>query len=377
MSNWNVAPRDRVHKKIQYGHWCVAVFCLKIVSSFTTSVSGVYTPVIPLLQKKLTQWQSSACIQPWNVLQGREIHMLSEHPVKAKPQSFTTIKRQTGRERCASTIHLPSLLSLITSLLFPPSFPVSSRSTPAEEKQSQEAPKGPEVCIYCLARGGGEVRRWAVFLFATAKAQWSEHLPGSGTAGPPAAAPWPPLPARGILRPLRASSPSPPSPTAAPAQRRGAAARQARRGVRLPHTWHGGSAERQLSARGGGTSRPRREEGGRGAEGGRPGRTPAPLRRERRAEPDRGRSLPLLCGGAAPCACGGAASRTQAAQGWPRNASGLGTGRSRAAMAPRLLLPPCCFSRFLRRRRRRASERDTGFENAARHPRDVPPPTRG
>ncbi|XP_068256708.1 cadherin-related family member 3 [Nyctibius grandis] len=46
-------------------------------------------------------------------------------------------------------------------------------------------------------------------------------------------------------------------------------------------------------------------------------------------------------------------------------------------MAPRLLLPPCCFSRFLRRRRRRASERDTGFENAARHPRDVPPPTRG
>ncbi|KAM7127284.1 cadherin-related family member 3 [Ciconia maguari] len=40
-------------------------------------------------------------------------------------------------------------------------------------------------------------------------------------------------------------------------------------------------------------------------------------------------------------------------------------------MAPRLLLPPCCFSRFLRRRRRRASERDTGFENAARHPRDI------
>ncbi|XP_064297775.1 cadherin-related family member 3 [Phalacrocorax carbo] len=39
-------------------------------------------------------------------------------------------------------------------------------------------------------------------------------------------------------------------------------------------------------------------------------------------------------------------------------------------MAPRLLLPPCCFSRFLRRRRR-ASERDTGFENAARHPRDA------
>lgn len=181
--------------------------------------------------------------------------------------------------------------------------------------------------------------------------------------------------------PAASSGPSahpPPRPLPPPRRRPSAAGqRHGRRGVRLPHTWHGGSAERQLSARGGGTSRPRREEGGEGKGGGAARRTPAPLRGERRAEPERGRSLPLLCGGAAPCACGGAASRTQAAQGWPRNASGLGTGRSRAAMAPRLLLPPCCFSRFLRRRRRRASERDTGFENAARHPRDVPPPTRG
>lgn len=279
-------------------------------------------------------------------------------------------------ERCASTSHLPSLLSLITSLLFPPSFPVSSRSTPAEEKQSQEAPRAPR-CAFIVWRG--EEERWGgeqCFYLQQQKHNGRSICQGAEPPGPRRQHPRPPLPARGILRPLRASSPSPPSPTAAPAQRRGAAARQARRGVRLPHTWHGGSAERQLSARGGGTSRARREEGGE-RRGGRPGRTPAPLRGERRAEPDRGRSLPLLCGGAAPCACGGAASRTQAAQGWPRNASGLGTGRSRAAMAPRLLLPPCCFSRFLRRRRRRASERDTGFENAARHPRDVPPPTRG
>lgn len=233
-----------------------------------------------------------------------------------------------------------------------------------------------------------------MFLFATAKAQWSEHLPGSGTAGPPAAAPS--SPPRSILRPLRAAHP-PARPLPPPRRRPSGGARAAgqRHGTArygaacgsASRTHGTGGSARQLSARGGGTSRcaarPRQEAGEGEAARSSPG-PPAPgpaavraLRGRGAACRAAGRSLPLLCGGAAPCACGGAASRTQAAQGWPRNASGLGTGRSRAAMAPRLLLPPCCFSRFLRRRRRRASERDTGFENAARHPRDVPPPTRG
>lgn len=191
--------------------------------------------------------------------------------------------------------------------------------------------------------------------------------------------------------PRRASSPSPPSPTAAPAQRRsprrGAAARHGAACASASRTHGTGGSARQLSARGGAAPPAAPRSPGRSGEGGRGAARPGPpapgpaavraLRGRGAACRAAGRSLPLLCGGAAPCACGGAASRTQAAQGWPRNASGLGTGRSRAAMAPRLLLPPCCFSRFLRRRRRRASERDTGFENAARHPRDVPPPTRG
>ncbi|KAF2981398.1 hypothetical protein EK904_002950 [Melospiza melodia maxima] len=53
--------------------------------------------------------------------------MLSDHPVKAKPQSFTSTKRQT----------------------------VSSRSTPAEEKQSQEAPRALR-CAFIVWRGEEE-----------------------------------------------------------------------------------------------------------------------------------------------------------------------------------------------------------------------------
>lgn len=111
-------------KKIQYGHWRVVVFWLKIALSFTMSVSHMHTPVILILQKKLTQWQSSACIQPWNILQSREIHMLWDQPVKAKPQSSTATKRQTGREVCQhypltffiKPHNLPAFSTLLSSL---------------------------------------------------------------------------------------------------------------------------------------------------------------------------------------------------------------------------------------------------------------------
>lgn len=111
-------------KKIQYGHWCVVVFWLKIALSFTTSVSRRHTPVILVLQKKLMQWQPSTCIQPWNILHSREIHMLLDYPVKAKPQSSTANKRQTGREVCQhypltffiKPHNLPAFSTLLSSL---------------------------------------------------------------------------------------------------------------------------------------------------------------------------------------------------------------------------------------------------------------------
>lgn len=63
----------------------------------------------------------------------------------------------------------------------------------------------------------------------------------------------------------------------------------------------------------------------------------------------------------------------------PRAGPGTPRGWARAAPGPPWRRSGSCllvaFPRFLRQRR--AGERGTGFENAARHPRDVPPPTRG
>lgn len=123
-SKWNIAPRERDVEKIQYGHWCTVVSWLKSALSFTMSVSRTYTPVILVLQKKLTQLQSPACIQPWNILHGTEIHTLLDYPVKAKPQSPTATKRQTGREVCQhypltffiKPHNLPAFSTLLCSL---------------------------------------------------------------------------------------------------------------------------------------------------------------------------------------------------------------------------------------------------------------------
>lgn len=83
--------------------------------------------------------------------------MLSDHPVKAKPQSFTTTKKQTGREVCQhypltffiKPHNLPAFSTLLSSL-----FQIYTCRREAESGSAE----GPEVCIYCLARGGGGER---------------------------------------------------------------------------------------------------------------------------------------------------------------------------------------------------------------------------
>lgn len=55
-------------------------------------------------------------------------------------------------------LHLPSLLSLITSLLLPPSFPASSKSTSADEKEKEKRKWGKKGG--CQSQGGRESVYW-------------------------------------------------------------------------------------------------------------------------------------------------------------------------------------------------------------------------
>lgn len=160
------------------------------------------------------------------------------------------------------------------------------------------------MCTHCSARRRGEEVR------------------GSGTAtalaGPPLPSPSFPSP-----RPLRAAHP-PPRPLPPPRRRPSGGARAAGPGPRLPHAWHRGPA-RQLSARGGGTSRGAARPGPtRGARGGGGSRAPAvrALRGgERRAEPRAG-PCPYCAGGRRRARAGGrppAPRRPRAGPGTPRD----------------------------------------------------------